>query len=188
MFQCDDITAMSEDYVCTLDAKTTRKAKDELGEDPKERMSQVETFRKWIQEQPHLRCPTGNTCHTFMGELGDAERYHIVTKWWVASLNPVWLSFTLHYVDRTLFWVSLTRHHLCGNGTYIQPKTHLRSYTRPRYLVSRTPNSTVISTLYIIPTRLISEKAVSTAKRTHMSSVHVQAFSVTELRAPRTSL
>ncbi len=50
---------MSEDYVCTLDAETEQKAKEELCEDPKERMSQVETFRKWILEQPHLRCPTG---------------------------------------------------------------------------------------------------------------------------------
>ncbi len=50
---------MSDDYVCTLDDKTAKKAKDELHEDPKERLSQVETFRKWIKQQPHLRCPTG---------------------------------------------------------------------------------------------------------------------------------
>ncbi len=50
---------MSKDYVCSLDAETAQKAKDELCEDPEERMSEVETFRKWILEQPHLRCPTG---------------------------------------------------------------------------------------------------------------------------------
>ncbi len=47
------------DYVCTLDERTVEKAKLEINEDPKERMSQVETFRNWVEQQPHLSCPTG---------------------------------------------------------------------------------------------------------------------------------
>ena len=54
-------------YVCTLDERSLEKARLELNEDPKERMSQVETFRQWVKQQPHLRCPTGkyskNTPH-----------------------------------------------------------------------------------------------------------------------------
>ena len=51
---------MSDDsYVCTLNEASLEKAKKELQEDPKERLGAVETFRKWILEQPHLKCPTG---------------------------------------------------------------------------------------------------------------------------------
>ncbi len=48
-----------DDYVCTLDQRTLEKAKLEINEDPKERMSQVEAFREWVKKQPHLSCPTG---------------------------------------------------------------------------------------------------------------------------------
>ncbi len=50
---------MDADYVCTLDERTLEKAKEELNEDPKERLSQIQTLRTWIEQQPHLRCPTG---------------------------------------------------------------------------------------------------------------------------------
>lgn len=52
---------MTENYVCTLDEKSIKKAKDELNEDPKERLSAVNTFKNWILEQPHLICPTGKS-------------------------------------------------------------------------------------------------------------------------------
>lgn len=51
---------MAEEYVCSLNDFFLKKAKDELHEDPKNRMGAVETFRNWIQSQKHLRCPTGN--------------------------------------------------------------------------------------------------------------------------------
>jgi len=46
------------DYVCTLDEASLKKAKDELNEDPKERLSSVNALRKWILDQPHIQCPT----------------------------------------------------------------------------------------------------------------------------------
>ena len=46
-------------YVCTLDEATLQKAKEELNEDPKERASQIETFRQWVKSQPHLTSRTG---------------------------------------------------------------------------------------------------------------------------------
>lgn len=49
---------MMENYVCSLDEKSLKKAKDELNEDPKERLSAVDTFKNWILEQPHIICPT----------------------------------------------------------------------------------------------------------------------------------
>ena len=49
----------TDEYVCTLDEKSLKKAKEELNEDPKNRLGAVETFRKWILEQPHIKCPTG---------------------------------------------------------------------------------------------------------------------------------
>jgi hypothetical protein len=47
------------EYVCSLDAASAKKAKDELNEDPKNRIGAVETFRQWIKQQPHITCPTG---------------------------------------------------------------------------------------------------------------------------------
>ncbi len=49
------------DYVCTLDAASIEKAKKELNEDPKERLSAVKALRDWIKQQPHLKSPTGMT-------------------------------------------------------------------------------------------------------------------------------
>jgi hypothetical protein len=45
-------------YVCTLTEKSLKKAKEELNEDPKNRLGAVETFRQWILQQPHIKCPT----------------------------------------------------------------------------------------------------------------------------------
>ena len=47
------------EYVCALDEASLKKAKEELNEDPKERLSAVNAFRQWILAQPHLTCPTG---------------------------------------------------------------------------------------------------------------------------------
>ncbi len=46
-------------YVCKLDDKTKKKAKNELNEDPKQRASQIETFRQWVKAQPHISSRTG---------------------------------------------------------------------------------------------------------------------------------
>ena len=52
---------MEDEYVCTLDAASLKVAKEELNEDPVQRMSQVQTFRDWINQQKHIKAPTGNT-------------------------------------------------------------------------------------------------------------------------------
>ena len=52
--------AMSDaDYVCTLDEKSLKKAKDELNEDPANRLGAVQKFRQIVLQQPHMKCPTG---------------------------------------------------------------------------------------------------------------------------------
>jgi len=48
------------DYVCTLNKKSAKKAKDELNEDPKNRLGAVEKFREFVLQQPHIKCPTGS--------------------------------------------------------------------------------------------------------------------------------
>jgi hypothetical protein len=50
---------MSKPYVCTLDAATQEKAQKELNEDPKNRQGAIDTFREWILQQKHIKCPTG---------------------------------------------------------------------------------------------------------------------------------
>ena len=63
-FFVDIFANMTDDYKCTLDEKYLKKAKDELHEDPKNRLGAVETFRKWIIDQPHITCPTGNKAYS----------------------------------------------------------------------------------------------------------------------------
>ena len=46
-------------YKCSLSEKSLEKAKKELNEDPNEREGAVQAFRKWIQEQKHIKCETG---------------------------------------------------------------------------------------------------------------------------------
>ena len=45
-------------YVCTLDKASLQKAKDELNEDPQNRLGAVKAFREWIAQQKHIKCPT----------------------------------------------------------------------------------------------------------------------------------
>ncbi|CAD5116855.1 unnamed protein product [Dimorphilus gyrociliatus] len=47
-----------EEYICSLDEKSIEKARKELNENPKDRLSSLTTFRKWIEEQKYLRCDT----------------------------------------------------------------------------------------------------------------------------------
>ena len=49
------------DYVCSLTPESLEKAIKELGEDPKERLSHVKALREWINTQPHLKVPTGES-------------------------------------------------------------------------------------------------------------------------------
>ncbi|CAD5112641.1 DgyrCDS1855 [Dimorphilus gyrociliatus] len=42
------------DYVCTLEDKYIKKAKDELNEIPSDRLSAVKALREWVNEQKHL--------------------------------------------------------------------------------------------------------------------------------------
>jgi len=65
-----------DDYVCTLDDKSAKKAKDELNEDPKDRLGSVQKFRELVLQQPHINCPTGMHCQpVFMA--ADDIRYLI---------------------------------------------------------------------------------------------------------------
>ena len=49
-----------KEYVCTLTEASLKKARDELNENPADRMSSVEAFRKLIKTQaPHIRCSLG---------------------------------------------------------------------------------------------------------------------------------
>ena len=43
-----------EDYQCTLTEASLKKAREELNEDPKERLNAVKQLREWIEQQPHF--------------------------------------------------------------------------------------------------------------------------------------
>lgn len=42
-------------YVCTLEQKWIKKAKDELFEIPEDRLAAVQAFRDWIKQQKHIK-------------------------------------------------------------------------------------------------------------------------------------
>ena len=50
---------MNTDYVCTLSPACLKQAKDELNEDPKDRLSSIQKLRDWINSQPHMVCRAG---------------------------------------------------------------------------------------------------------------------------------
>ena len=53
---------MDEDYKCTLSEACLKQAMSELSEDPKNRLSSVQTLREWIETQKHLNCRKGTNC------------------------------------------------------------------------------------------------------------------------------
>ena len=48
-----------DEYICSLDANSLKKAKLELYEESKDRLSALRTFREWIDTQKWLKTPTG---------------------------------------------------------------------------------------------------------------------------------
>ena len=51
---------MEKEYVCTLDEASLKKAREELNEDPADRMNAVEAFRNLIKTRaPHITCSMG---------------------------------------------------------------------------------------------------------------------------------
>ena len=50
---------MDADYACTLNPDDLTRARSELNEDPRNRLGAVRKLREWIDEQPHIKFPTG---------------------------------------------------------------------------------------------------------------------------------
>ena len=46
-------------YTCALSDKSLQKAKDELHEDPAERLGAVQTLKEWIDREPWITAPSG---------------------------------------------------------------------------------------------------------------------------------
>ena len=60
IISADIHTKMEKEYVCTLDEASLKKAREELNEDPADRMNAVEAFRNLIKARaPHIRCSMG---------------------------------------------------------------------------------------------------------------------------------
>ncbi|KAL5021459.1 hypothetical protein ScPMuIL_000614 [Solemya velum] len=85
---------MAEEYVCTLDDASLKKAMKELNEDPKERDSAVQTLREWLQQQKWLRTPT-DSCFLLaflrtrkFSQL--AARTSVEKYWTIRSENKDW--------------------------------------------------------------------------------------------------
>ena len=49
----------ADQYSCSLSEKTLIKAKDELHEDPDERLGSVRTLREWTEREPWITAPSG---------------------------------------------------------------------------------------------------------------------------------
>ena len=53
------LQSMADDYECTLDAASIKKAKAELNEDPADRLDAVKALREWLLKQPHITSRSG---------------------------------------------------------------------------------------------------------------------------------
>ena len=51
---------MTDNYKCTLDAASIKKAKtEELNEDPADTLDTVKALREWLLKQPHITSRSG---------------------------------------------------------------------------------------------------------------------------------
>ena len=53
------VDKQDRDYVCSLDDRSLKVAKEELNEVPADRLGSVAALREWILNQPHITCRTG---------------------------------------------------------------------------------------------------------------------------------
>ena len=61
---------MADDkYVCTLSDQALKTAKEELNENPNDRLSSVQKLREWVEQQLHLTCRTGICCELLLDSL-----------------------------------------------------------------------------------------------------------------------
>jgi len=68
------MAAAEDNYVCKLDAKTAEKAKKELTENAKDRLSAVDALRTWIQQQPHITFRCGRSSFSYSRSSGKTYR------------------------------------------------------------------------------------------------------------------
>ena len=55
----------SSEYICELNKASEIKALEELHEDPKDRLEAVAVLRTWVEQQQHLKAPTGKHNSTY---------------------------------------------------------------------------------------------------------------------------
>ena len=48
------------EYVCRLLPEDVKKAREELSETPEDRLAAVKALRSWLDQQEHLRAPSGD--------------------------------------------------------------------------------------------------------------------------------
>ncbi|CAH1786088.1 unnamed protein product [Owenia fusiformis] len=91
----DDILLDGNKYVCKLEPKWVKKAKEELHEDPKERDAAVDQFRQWIKQQPHYsvctdtnfllqflrRCKFSQLEARTMFDIFHSKIYNLIPSW-----------------------------------------------------------------------------------------------------------
>ncbi|CAH1778574.1 unnamed protein product [Owenia fusiformis] len=92
----DDILLDGNKYVCKLEPKWVKKAKEELNEDPKERDAAVDQFRQWIKQQPHYSvCTDTNFLLQFLRRCKfsqlEARTMFDVYHSKIYSLLPFWM-------------------------------------------------------------------------------------------------
>lgn len=100
-----------DQYVCTLSASTLQKAREELNENPADRMAAVSALREWILQQPHLRCSTGET-----------ERPAYFTQLLVVHVRH-------HYSKKKVLTITRVNVHRDGDAACISPLSQVQSAT-----------------------------------------------------------
>ena len=58
--------------MCTLSEDDVQRARKELNEDPRNRLGAAQKLREWMEEQAHIKCPTGKSL--MQGNLGNVRQ------------------------------------------------------------------------------------------------------------------
>ena len=83
-------------YVCTLDEASLKKAREELNEDPADRMNAVEAFRNLIKTRaPHIRCSMGKCVCV---SVCVCVYVCVQTEWMLLKRSEIGLNQDLHLI------------------------------------------------------------------------------------------
>ena len=105
---------LDTEYVCTLSAKSLKKAKRELNEDPKDRLGAVQSLREWSQRENWITSPTGRVCLTLKApRIICSRRQFQIVPLFPNITNKAWYSHVISYLILSKIWKNVAKFVVC---------------------------------------------------------------------------